>query len=74
MDMTQVIAQSTTYALFQCMLWSWYMANDTQFYVLGILLLLASVRCVPTRSLDDVRCYYYFRQELPEVLVILLLS
>ncbi|PNF32655.1 hypothetical protein B7P43_G15059 [Cryptotermes secundus] len=27
-----------------CMLWSWYMANDTQFYVLGILLLLASVR------------------------------
>jgi hypothetical protein len=29
------------------MLWSWYMANDTQFYVLGILLLLVSVRCVP---------------------------
>ncbi|XP_066586806.1 nose resistant to fluoxetine protein 6-like isoform X2 [Prorops nasuta] len=27
-----------------CMLWSWYMANDTQFYVLGILLLLLSVR------------------------------
>ncbi|XP_021923342.1 nose resistant to fluoxetine protein 6-like isoform X2 [Zootermopsis nevadensis] len=27
-----------------CMLWSWYMANDTQFYVLGILLLLVSVR------------------------------
>ncbi|XP_063243090.1 nose resistant to fluoxetine protein 6-like [Bacillus rossius redtenbacheri] len=23
-----------------CMLWSWYMANDTQFYILGILLLL----------------------------------
>ncbi|KAL1131850.1 hypothetical protein AAG570_011461, partial [Ranatra chinensis] len=27
-----------------CMLWSWYMANDTQFYVLGILLLLISSR------------------------------
>jgi hypothetical protein len=33
-------------ALFQCMLWSWYMANDTQFYVVGILLLLMSVRLV----------------------------
>ncbi|XP_069696029.1 nose resistant to fluoxetine protein 6-like [Periplaneta americana] len=27
-----------------CMVWSWYMANDTQFYVLGVLLLLQSVR------------------------------
>ncbi|XP_024945984.1 nose resistant to fluoxetine protein 6 isoform X2 [Cephus cinctus] len=27
-----------------CMLWSWYMANDTQFYVLGIFLLLLSVK------------------------------
>ncbi|KAL7289343.1 hypothetical protein TKK_0016711 [Trichogramma kaykai] len=27
-----------------CMLWSWYMANDMQFYVLGILLLLLSVK------------------------------
>ncbi|KAK0089273.1 hypothetical protein PV325_008213 [Microctonus aethiopoides] len=27
-----------------CMMWSWYMANDTQFYVLGILLLLISVK------------------------------
>ncbi|XP_043605802.1 nose resistant to fluoxetine protein 6-like isoform X2 [Bombus pyrosoma] len=27
-----------------CMLWSWYMANDTQFYVLGILLLLLSIK------------------------------
>ncbi|KAJ9582996.1 hypothetical protein L9F63_022654, partial [Diploptera punctata] len=27
-----------------CMLWSWYMANDTQFYVIGILLLLISVK------------------------------
>lgn len=26
------------------MLWSWYMANDMQFYVLGIFLLLLSVR------------------------------
>lgn len=26
------------------MMWSWYMANDTQFYVLGILLLLMSVK------------------------------
>jgi peptidoglycan/LPS O-acetylase OafA/YrhL len=33
-------------ALFQCMLWSWYMANDTQFYIIGILLLLVSVRLV----------------------------
>jgi hypothetical protein len=28
--------------LFQCMIWSWYLANDTQFYTLGILLLLLS--------------------------------
>ncbi|XP_054007203.1 nose resistant to fluoxetine protein 6-like [Hylaeus anthracinus] len=27
-----------------CMLWSWYMANDTQFYALGILLLLLSIK------------------------------
>ncbi|KAG8225219.1 hypothetical protein J437_LFUL012694 [Ladona fulva] len=27
-----------------CMLWSWYMANDTQFYALGIILLLIAVR------------------------------
>lgn len=26
------------------MLWSWYMANDTQFYVLGIFLLLLSIK------------------------------
>ncbi|GAB1859561.1 Nose resistant to fluoxetine protein 6 [Camponotus japonicus] len=31
-----------------CMLWSWYMANDTQFYVLGILLLLVSVKYFKT--------------------------
>lgn len=30
------------------MLWSWYMANDTQFYVLGILLLLLSIRYLKT--------------------------
>ncbi|XP_063974681.1 nose resistant to fluoxetine protein 6-like isoform X2 [Diachasmimorpha longicaudata] len=27
-----------------CMLWSWYMANDTQFYVLGIFFLLVSMK------------------------------
>ncbi|GBP51599.1 Nose resistant to fluoxetine protein 6 [Eumeta japonica] len=27
-----------------CMVWSWYMANDTQFYVIGIFLLLISVK------------------------------
>ncbi|CAH0389766.1 unnamed protein product [Bemisia tabaci] len=27
-----------------CMLWSWYMANDTQFYILGIIILLLSAR------------------------------
>ncbi|XP_075227242.1 nose resistant to fluoxetine protein 6-like [Lycorma delicatula] len=27
-----------------CLLWSWYMANDTQFYVLGIIILLISVK------------------------------
>jgi hypothetical protein len=50
------------------MLWSWYMANDTQFYVLGILLLLASVRCVPSGSLDDICREYELRRQLPEAL------
>lgn len=27
-----------------CMVWSWYMANDTQFYVVGIILLLISIK------------------------------
>ncbi|KAM3966683.1 nose resistant to fluoxetine protein 6 [Aphomia sociella] len=27
-----------------CMVWSWYMANDTQFYVVGIMILLLSVK------------------------------
>ncbi|XP_063374253.1 nose resistant to fluoxetine protein 6-like [Cydia amplana] len=27
-----------------CMVWSWYMANDMQFYVVGIILLLISVK------------------------------
>ncbi|KAG8259127.1 hypothetical protein J6590_017305 [Homalodisca vitripennis] len=26
------------------MLWSWYLANDTQFYIIGILILLVSIR------------------------------
>lgn len=29
---------------FQCMSWSWYLANDTQFYIIGILLLIISVK------------------------------
>ena len=28
----------------QCMLWSWYLADDTQFYILGIVLLILAVR------------------------------
>ncbi|PSN50316.1 hypothetical protein C0J52_10110 [Blattella germanica] len=36
--------QTVSNATFSCMLWSWYMANDTQFYVVGILLLLISVK------------------------------
>ncbi|KZC08232.1 PREDICTED: nose resistant to fluoxetine protein 6 [Dufourea novaeangliae] len=31
-----------------CMRWSWYMANDTQLYVLGILLLLLSIKYFKT--------------------------
>lgn len=27
-----------------CMLWSWYMANDTQFYILACILLLIAIR------------------------------
>ncbi|XP_044733081.1 nose resistant to fluoxetine protein 6-like [Chrysoperla carnea] len=27
-----------------CMVWSWYLANDTQFYTIGILILLISMR------------------------------
>lgn len=27
-----------------CMLWTWYMANDTQFYVLASILLLIGIR------------------------------
>lgn len=27
-----------------CMLWSWYMSNDTEFYVMAIILLLIAVR------------------------------
>lgn len=27
-----------------CMLWSWYMSNDTQFYIMALLLLLLAVR------------------------------
>lgn len=34
------------WVLFQCMLWSWYLADDTQFYVLGCMLLIVAVRSV----------------------------
>ncbi|KNC30260.1 hypothetical protein FF38_14520 [Lucilia cuprina] len=27
-----------------CMLWSWYLANDTQFYIIGAIILIVSVR------------------------------
>lgn len=29
-----------------CMVWSWYMANDTQFYIIGVLMLLFSFKYV----------------------------
>lgn len=28
----------------QCMLWSWYLANDTQFYIIGAIILIIGVR------------------------------
>lgn len=27
-----------------CMLWSWYLANDTQFYIIGAIILIVAVR------------------------------
>lgn len=27
-----------------CMLWSWYMSNDTQFYILAVIILIIAVR------------------------------
>lgn len=32
------------YYLLQCMLWSWYLANDTQFYIIGAIILIIGVR------------------------------
>lgn len=29
---------------FQCMVWSWYLANDTQFFVIGVIVLIFSIR------------------------------
>ncbi len=29
---------------FQCMLWSWYLSDDTQFYVIGAVILIIAVR------------------------------
>ncbi|XP_077295360.1 nose resistant to fluoxetine protein 6-like [Arctopsyche grandis] len=34
-----------------CMLWSWYMANDTQFYVVGAILILLSKRYFKVSSI-----------------------
>ncbi|RZF36827.1 hypothetical protein LSTR_LSTR012705 [Laodelphax striatellus] len=33
-----------------CMLWSWYMSNDTQFYIIGIVILLISARHLKVAS------------------------
>lgn len=27
-----------------CMLWSWYLANDTQFYLIGSIILIVAIR------------------------------
>lgn len=29
---------------FQCMLWSWYLADDTQFYIVGAILLILATQ------------------------------
>lgn len=48
--------------MLQCMLWSWYLANDTQFYIIGILILLVSVRFDTSLSVSMQHvfsCFYY---------------
>lgn len=48
--------------MLQCMLWSWYLANDTQFYIIGILILLISVRFDTSLSVSMQHvfsCFYY---------------
>jgi hypothetical protein len=37
-----ITIHTVNFVVLQCMIWSWYLANDTQFYTLGILLLLLS--------------------------------
>lgn len=32
------------YVCLQCMLWSWYLSDDTQFYVIGAIILIVAVR------------------------------
>jgi hypothetical protein len=39
---SDITVYTLNFVIFQCMIWSWYLANDTQFYTLGILLLLLS--------------------------------
>ncbi|XP_022169474.1 nose resistant to fluoxetine protein 6-like [Myzus persicae] len=39
-----------------CMLWSWYLADDTQFYILGVILLILSVRYFKVSAVILVLC------------------
>ncbi|CAH1725180.1 unnamed protein product [Aphis gossypii] len=39
-----------------CMLWSWYLADDTQFYILGVILLILSVRYFKAAAVILVFC------------------
>ena len=34
------LAVALKFLLFQCMAWSWYLANDMQFYILSPLMLI----------------------------------
>lgn len=34
----------------QCMLWSWYLADDTQFFIVGAFILIIAVRYVESTS------------------------
>lgn len=35
---------------FQCMLWSWYLADDSQFYVLGAIMLILAARYINCKN------------------------
>lgn len=50
-----------------CMIWSWYMANDTQFFIIGITLLLISKRWV-TFFFFFTNKFLFFYQRLDLVL------